>query len=93
VCAPRREDYGIAQLRRSPTAASSVTTASPGPYAALPLARELDSRLVGGIAEGIRAALDHPSPGPTPRRAAELLAPWRPEAVLTGWSARRCSRG
>ena len=80
VCAPRREDYGIAQLEALADGCQLVTTASPGPYAALPLARELDSRLVGGIAEGIRAALDHPSPGYA-ARAAELLAPWRPEAV------------
>ena len=80
VCAPRREDYGIAQLEALADGCQLVTTASPGPYAALPLARELDSRLVGGIAEGIRAALDHPSPGYA-ARAAELLAPWRPETV------------
>jgi glycosyl transferase family 1 len=80
VCAPRREDYGIAQLEALADGCQLVTSASPGPYAALPLARELDSRLVGGIAEGIRAALDHPSPG-YEARAAELLAPWRPEAV------------
>jgi glycosyltransferase involved in cell wall biosynthesis len=80
VCAPRREDYGIAQLEALADGCQLVTTASPGPYAALPLARELDSRLVGGIAEGIRAALDHPAPGYA-ARAAELLAPWRPEAV------------
>ena len=80
VCAPRREDYGIAQLEALADGCQLVTTASPGPYAALPLARELDSRLVGGIAEGIRAALDHTSPGYA-ARAAELLGPWRPEAV------------
>jgi glycosyltransferase involved in cell wall biosynthesis len=80
VCAPRREDYGIAQLEALADGCRLVTTAAPGPYAALPLARELDSRLVGGIAEGIRAALDRPSPDYA-ARAAELLAPWRPEAV------------
>jgi glycosyltransferase involved in cell wall biosynthesis len=80
VCAPRREDYGIAQLEALADGCRLVTTPSPGPYAALPLARALDSRLVGGIAEGIRTALDHPSPGYA-ERAAELLAPWRPEAV------------
>ena len=80
VCAPRREDYGIAQLEALADGCRLVTTPSPGPYAALPLARELDSRLVGGIAEGIRTALDDPSPGYADR-AAELLAPWRPDAV------------
>jgi glycosyltransferase involved in cell wall biosynthesis len=80
VCAPRREDYGIAQLEALADGCQLVTAASPGPYAALPLARELDSRLVGGIAEGIRSALDHPSPGYA-ERAAELLVPWRPDEV------------
>ena len=80
VCAPRREDYGIAQLEALADGCHLVTTPSPGPYAALPLARQLDSRLVGGIAEGIRTALDHPSPDYA-ARAAELLEPWQPEAV------------
>jgi len=80
VCAPRREDYGIAQLEALADGCQLVTTPSPGPYAALRLARALDSRLVGGIAEGIRAALDRPSPEYA-ARAAELLAPYRTEAV------------
>jgi hypothetical protein len=80
ACAPRREDYGLAQLEALADGCRLVTTSSPGPYAALPLARQLDSRLVGGIAEGIRTALDHPSAGYA-ERAAELLQPWRPEAV------------
>ena len=80
VTAPRREDYGIAQLEALADGCQLVTTASPGPYAALPLARELDSRLVGGIAEGIRTALDHPAPDYA-ARAAALLAPWRRDAV------------
>ena len=80
VCAPRREDYGIAQLEALADGCLLVTAPSPGPYAALPLARELDSRLVGGIAEGIRTALDDPRDGYA-ERASELLAPWRREAV------------
>ena len=80
VCAPRREDYGIAQLEALADGCLLVTAPSPGPYAALPLARELDSRLVGGVAEGIRTALDDPRDGYA-ERASELLAPWRREAV------------
>ena len=71
---------GSRSWRRWPTGACSSPLPSPGPYAALPLARELDSRLVGGIAEGIRTALDDPRDGYA-ARAQELLAPWRREAV------------
>jgi glycosyltransferase involved in cell wall biosynthesis len=46
LCAPRREDYGIAQLEALAEGCLLVTTPAPGPYAALPLARMLDSRLV-----------------------------------------------
>ena len=80
VCAPRREDYGIAQLEALADGCMLVTPASPGPYAALPLARALDPRLVGGIAEGVRTALDDPAAGYA-ERALDALAPWRPEAV------------
>jgi glycosyltransferase involved in cell wall biosynthesis len=79
VTAPRREDYGIAQLEALADGCVLVTTAAPGPYAALPLARELDPRLVGEEL-AIRAALDDPSPGYA-ERAALALRPWRDEAV------------
>jgi glycosyltransferase involved in cell wall biosynthesis len=79
VTAPRREDYGIAQLEALADGCVLVTTAAPGPYAALPLARELDPRLVGEEL-AIRAALDDPAAGYA-ERAAELLRPWRPEEV------------
>ena len=46
VCAPRREDYGIAQLEALADGCLLVTTPAPGPYVALPIARELDARLV-----------------------------------------------
>jgi glycosyltransferase involved in cell wall biosynthesis len=84
VTAPRREDYGIAQLEALADGCELVTTAAPGPYAALPLARALDPRLVAGdpaaLAQALRTALDDPAPGYADR-AAELLVPWRPEAV------------
>jgi glycosyltransferase involved in cell wall biosynthesis len=79
VTAPRREDYGIAQLEALADGCMLVTTPSPGPYAALPLARALDPRLVStDLATALRAALDDPLPG---YDATEALAPWRPEAV------------
>jgi len=81
VTAPRREDYGIAQLEALADGAMLVTTVPPGPYAALPLARALDPRLVGDdLAAALRAALDAPVPGYA-ARAAELCAPYAPEAV------------
>jgi Glycosyl transferases group 1 len=81
VCAPRREDYGLAQLEALADGCALVTTAAPGPYAALPLARELDARLVGDdLARGIRTALEDPLPDYA-RRAQELLAPFAPAAV------------
>ena len=81
VCAPRREDYGIAQLEALADGCALVTTPSPGPYAALPVARALDPRLVGDdLARAVRAALDSPSAGYA-ERAAVALAPWRPLEV------------
>jgi glycosyltransferase involved in cell wall biosynthesis len=81
VTAPRREDYGIAQLEALADGCVLVTNAAPGPYAALPLARELDARLVTeDMAGALRTAFDDPRPEYA-ERAAELLAPWRPEEV------------
>ena len=49
--------------------------AAPGPYAALPLARALDPRLVGDdLAAAIRAALDDPAPDYAERAAAARRA-------------------
>jgi hypothetical protein len=81
VTAPRREDYGIAQLEALADGCALVTNAAPGPYAALPLARTLDPRLVGDdLARALRTALDDPTPDYA-ARAEELLAPWRPAEV------------
>jgi hypothetical protein len=81
ACAPRREDYGQAQLEALADGCLLVTTPAPGPYAALPIARELDSRLVGeDLGAGLRAALDDPVPGYA-TRAREALRPFSRETV------------
>jgi len=81
VTAPRREDYGIAQLEALADGCVLVTNAAPGPYAALPLARALDPRLVtDDLAPAIRAALDDPAPGYA-ARAEALLEPFTRTAV------------
>jgi hypothetical protein len=81
VCAPRREDYGISQLEALADGCILVTAASPGPYAALSIARALDARLVGedlGIA--LRTALDDPLADYS-TRAVDALTPFRRESV------------
>jgi hypothetical protein len=91
VTAPRREDYGIAQLEALADGCALVTTEAPGPYAALPLARGLDARLVVPAGAGedrtavdlalaLRTALDEPAPDYA-RRAADAVAPYRRDAV------------
>jgi glycosyltransferase involved in cell wall biosynthesis len=81
VAAPRREDYGIAALEALVDGCMLVSTPSPGPYAALSLARTLDPRLVSeDLALAIRAALDDPVSG-YHSQAAELLEPFRRAAV------------
>ncbi len=86
VTAPRREDFGIAQLEALADGCLLVTTAAPGPYAALPLARRLDPRLVvegdghDELATALRTALDAGLPGYT-ERATAALAPFSRRAV------------
>ncbi|MFI5004912.1 MAG: glycosyltransferase [Solirubrobacterales bacterium] len=81
VCAPRREEYGIAQLEALAEGCLLVTTPAPGAYLALPLARELDPRLVSeDIGTALRCALDSPASDYT-ARAAELVEPFTAAAV------------
>jgi glycosyltransferase involved in cell wall biosynthesis len=81
VTAPRREDYGMAQLEALADGCMLVTNAAPGPYAALPLARLLDARLVSDdLAGALRAALEDPLPGYA-ERALEAIAPYRRASV------------
>jgi hypothetical protein len=100
VCAPLREDYGLAPLEALADGCQLVTAPAPGGFAALDIARALDPRLVGVELSGaLRTALDDPLPGYA-ERAGELLAPYRAGAVrrtlasdvlprlLTGWGAR-----
>jgi glycosyltransferase involved in cell wall biosynthesis len=62
VCAPRREDYGIAQLEALADGCMLVSTPAPGPYVAAPIARALDARLISEDLWGaLRAALADPS--------------------------------
>jgi hypothetical protein len=75
VCAPRREDYGIAQLEALADGCMLVTTPAPGPYAALPIARGLDARLVGEELTGaLRVALTDPMPDYRSRASEALRA-------------------
>jgi hypothetical protein len=79
VTAPRREDYGIAQLEALIDGCVLVTAPSPGPYAALPVAHALDPRLVSADLP-IRIALDDATPD-YGERAATALALYTPEEV------------
>ncbi len=87
VTAPRREDYGIAQLEALADGARVVTTPAPGPYAALPLLRrdglgwvaEPDAPALGGA---LRAALDDPTDDAIyAERALDAIAPFRRATV------------
>jgi hypothetical protein len=81
VCAARREDYGAAQLEALADGCVLVTTPSPGPYVALPIARELDARLVGDeLSSRLRVALDDPMPDYA-ERAQIALAPFARAAI------------
>ena len=64
VAASRFEDYGLAQLEALADGSILVTAPSPGPFVALPIARELDPRLVADgdgaddLARALQAAFD-----------------------------------
>ncbi|MCL2770129.1 MAG: glycosyltransferase [Solirubrobacterales bacterium] len=81
VCAPTREDHGLAQLEALADGCMLVSAPAPGPYVALALARGLDERLVGpDLAGAIRVALDDPR-ADYGARARRALEPLRGEAV------------
>jgi hypothetical protein len=79
VCAPRREDHGIAQLEALADGCLLITTPAPGPYAALPVAQRLDERLVGeDLAKALRAGLLEPRSEYAQRAREALTAAGRP---------------
>ena len=82
VCAPRREDYGIAQLEALADGCMLVTTPSPGPVRRAAASRARSTRASSPATSPGRSALglDDPAPGYA-ERALDALAPWRPEAV------------
>ena len=81
LCAPSREDYGIAQLEALADGCLLVTVPAPGPYTALPIARELDPRLVSeNLVSALLLALNDPLPDYA-QRALAALTPLRREAT------------
>lgn len=90
ITSARWEDWGQAQLEALADGALLATTPAGGAFEALALARALDARLVAAridvpsLARAIRAAfaLDDGEAEAYRRRAAELLRPFREEAVL-----------
>ena len=79
------EDYGISQLEALSAGAALVTVPSPGPYAALPIARGLAPGLVDddlAAALGRALALDEAELESYRAAAVVELAPYRPDAVL-----------
>lgn len=98
--APRREDYGLVQLEALAAGARVVTTAAPGPYAALPLLRERwpaqvvdDADDPVALAAALRGAIDaraaEDATGNDADRAAAraVVAPWAADAVRAQISA------
>lgn len=98
--APRREDYGLVQLEALAAGARVVTTASPGPYAALPLLRERwpaqvvdDADDPVALGAALRGAIDaragDDAAGNDADRVAarEAVAPWAADAVRAQISA------
>jgi glycosyltransferase involved in cell wall biosynthesis len=86
VNASRHEDHGLSQLEALAAGAALVTVASEGPYEALPIATRLEPKLVApnnsaqGLAFAIKAGFQVDLEDYA-KRAADWLAPYRPEAV------------
>jgi hypothetical protein len=81
VAAPRREEYGLAQLEALADGAMLATGMPAISYAALAVAHGADPRLQrGDLAAAIRTALDDPLPGYADA-VAPALAPFSPASV------------
>lgn len=91
VAGARWEDFGQAPLEALADGALLATVPTPGPFAALPLARELEPRLVAtelsaaALARCVRAAfaLSPERVEALRTRSAELLAPLRADALVS----------
>lgn len=89
VNASRFEDWGLAQMEALAAGTPLVTVPSPGPNAALPLARALAPALVApatepdALAQALRAglAMDEHARSTYAREAERLLEPYREEAL------------
>lgn len=82
VTAPRREDYGQAQLEALADGCMLASTPAPGPYAALGIARRLDGDLIDeDLGAALSRALAYPDPERYAARALEELSPLRAAAV------------
>jgi len=87
--ASRWEDFGIAPMEALAAGTPVVTVPTPGSFEALPLARELDPGLVAeessapALADALRAglALGDEDRAVYRKRALELLAPYREDAI------------
>lgn len=86
--ASRWEDFGIAPMEALAAGTPLVTVPTPGSFEALPLARELDPRLVAGadprdFVKGIETALafSDDERADYARRARELIAPYSEDAI------------
>src|SRR3954463_6253702 len=78
------EDYGVAQFEALAAGTPLVTRATPGPYEALKLARELAPELVTEqLDSGLAAAraMDEAARASSHERALELLRPYREESI------------
>ena len=82
VTAPRREDYGQAQLEALADGCMLVTAPAPGPYAALPIARRLEAGFVEeDLGAALARALSDDRRDRYAARALAELAPMRTQAV------------